>query len=154
MFQVRYFLFSYLFTILIICSPSFAEVIKTKEEERAKYVMTNMQNDYITCYIFYKIGAESIRRSNGETDIINGIEESADISLKSVYETGELMSMKSEIMATKVQLEMKQQSEFMQNDYNNAPKLLKKYGQLCKNLIQNKKERIDFWEKKALSKFK
>ena len=55
MFQVRYFLFSYLFTILIICSPSFAEVIKTKEEERAKYVMTNMQNDYITCYIFYKM---------------------------------------------------------------------------------------------------
>ena len=46
------------------------------------------------------------------------------------------------------------QSEYMQNDYNNAPKLLKKYSLLCKNLIQDKKERIDFWEKKALTKFK
>ena len=154
MFQARYFLLFYLFTTLIFCNFSFAEVIKTKEEERANYVITNMQNDYIICYIFYKIGAESIRRSDGETDIVKGIEESADVSLKFAYETGELMGMKSEIMSTKVQLEMKKQSEYMQNDYNNAPKLLKKYGLLCKNLIQDKKERIDFWEKKALTKFK
>ena len=42
----------------------------------------------------------------------------------------------------------------MENDYNNASVLLSKYGLMCKNLIQNKKQRIDFWEKKALNKFK
>ena len=43
-------------------------VVETKEEKRAKYVLSNMQNDYITCYSFYKIGAEYIRKSNGDSD--------------------------------------------------------------------------------------
>ena len=32
--------------------------------------------------------------------------------------------------------------------------LLKKYSKLCKNLIQDKKSRISYWEKEAKSKFK
>jgi hypothetical protein len=154
MFQARYVLFYFLFLTTLLCSLSFAEEIKIKENKRANYVLVNMHQDYITCYIFYKIGAEAIKSSEGKNDITNGIDQSADTSLKLAFETGELLGMSVDDMSAKVKVEMKSQSKEIQNDYNNASKLLNKYGSTCKNLIQDKKQRIDFWEKKALNKFK
>jgi len=141
-----------IFTLsLFLTGQAFAE---TKEEERAKYVLLNMQQDYITCYSFYKIGAEYVRKSNGDANVINGIEESSDTSLRLAHETGELMSMTTDEMTLKVKSEMKNQLNLIDNNFNNASVLLKKYSQSCKNLIENKKERISFWEKKAIEKFK
>ena len=142
-----------LVTILgfLTCGISSAE---TKEESQAKYVLSNMQQDYITCYSFYKIGAEYIRKSNGEESIIKGVEKSSDISLKLVHETGELMSMTTEKMSLKVELGIKKQLDLIDNDFNKASILLEKYAQQCKNIIENKEQRISFWEKRAKVKFK
>ena len=134
----------------LLVSSAFAE---TNEEKRAKYVLENMQNDYIQCYNFYKIGAEYIRNSKGDSDIVDGIEKSSDTSLKLVYETGEIMGMTTEEMSSKVKTEMKNQLNQINNDFNKAALLLEKYGQLCKNIIEDKKQRISFWEKKAVNKF-
>ena len=95
---------TFLFLSLIICCKSYA---KTNEELRAEYVLSNMQQDYITCYCFYKIGAEYIKKSDGEPNIIEGVEKSADTSLKLAHETGEIMGMATEEMSLKVKLEMK-----------------------------------------------
>ena len=142
---------TFLFLSLIICCKSYA---KTNEELRAEYVLSNMQQDYITCYCFYKIGAEYIKKSDGEPNIIEGVEKSADTSLKLAHETGEIMGMVTEEMSLKVKLEMKKNLDLIDNDFNNASILLKKYAQNCKKLIENKKERISFWEEKAANKFK
>jgi len=139
-----------LFLSFLFCNKVFAE---TKEELRAKYVLSNMQQDYITCYSFYKIGAEYIKKSNGELNIIEGVEKSSDTSLKFAHETGELMGMTSEEMSSKVKNEMKKQLDQIDNDFNNASILLDKYALQCKNLIENKKKRISFWENKAIDKF-
>ena len=135
---------------LLFNNLAFAE---TKEEKRAKYVLLNMQQDYIACYSFYKIGTEYIRKSNGEENIIEGVEKSADVSLKFAHETGELMSMSTEEMSSKVEIEMKKQLDLIENDFNKDSILLEKYAQQCKNLIENKKQRISFWEKRANIKF-
>ena len=127
---------------------------ETKEEKRAKYVLSNMQNDYITCYSFYKIGAEYIRKSNGDSDIIKGVEKSSNTSLKLAHEMGEIMGMTNKEMSVKVESEVKNQLNQIDNDFNNSSVLLKKYAQPCKNLIESKKNRISFWEKKAVDKFK
>ena len=113
-----------------------------------------MQKDYIACYSFYKIGAEYVRETNGDKNIIEGIESSSDTSLKLAHETGEIMGMTSDKMSTMVKTEMKIQLDLIDNDFNKAAILLKKYSQNCKNLIEDKKKRISFWEKKALEKFK
>tara|TARA_B110000438_G_scaffold240231_1_gene238837 strand:+ start:85 stop:528 length:444 start_codon:yes stop_codon:yes gene_type:complete len=126
----------------------------TKVEERAKYVLLNMQQDYISCYSFYKIGSEYVKKSNGDKSIIKGIEESSNLCLKLAYETGEMMGMDDDEMSSKVESEMKKQIVLIDNNFNNATLLLEKYAQTCKNLIENKKQRISFWEKKALDKFK
>jgi len=127
---------------------------QTKEEKRAKYVLLNMQQDYITCYSFYKIGAEYVRKSNGDSNVIKGIEKSSDSSLKLAYETGEIMGMTADKMSSKVESEIKNQLDLIDNNFNNASILLEKYAQTCKNLIENKKQRISFWEKQAANKFK
>ena len=142
---------TFLFLSLLICCKSYA---KTNEELRAEYVLSNMQQDYITCYCFYKIGAEYIKKSDGEPNIIEGVEKSADTSLKLAHETGEIMGMVTEEMSLKVKSEMKKNLDLIDNDFNNASILLKKYAQNCKKLIENKKERISFWEEKAANKFK
>ena len=136
---------------LLISNQTFAE---TKEEKRAKYVLLNMQQDYIKCYSFYKIGAEYVRKSNGDPEIIKGIEKSSDNSLKLAHDTGEIMEMSSDEMSKMVKSEMKKQLNQISNDFNNASILIEKYAQLCKNLTENKKQRISFWEKKAINKFK
>jgi len=107
-----------------------------------------MQQDYITCYSFYKIGAEYIRKSNGQTSIIEGVEKSSDNSLRLAYETGEMMGMTIDEMSIKVKSEMKNQLDVVDDNFKNAEALLEKYAQTCKNLIENKKKRISFWEKK------
>ncbi len=147
--MIKKFLFIILLSFLF-CSKNFAE---TNEELRAKYVLLNMQQEYIACYSFYKIGAEYVRKSNGEKNIIEGVEKSSDTSLKFAHETGELMGMTSEEMSSKVKNEMKKQLDQIDNDFNNAAILLDKYAMQCKNLIENKKQRISFWEKKAIDKF-
>ena len=48
---------------------------------------------------------------------------------------------------------MKNQLDQIDNDFNKASILLEKYAQQCKSVIENKKQRISFWEKKAKIKF-
>jgi len=141
---------------LLLANVAYAE---TKEEKRAEYVLLNMQQDYITCYSFYKIGAEYVRKTNGETSIIDGIEKSSDNSLRLdslrlAHETGEIIGMKTEEMSAKVKSEIKKQLDLVGNNFKNAAVLLEKYSHTCKNLIENKKQRISFWEKKSINKFK
>ena len=125
---------------------------ETKEEKRAKYVLLNMQQDYIACYSFYKIGSEYVKKSNGDKSTIDGIEKSSDLSLKLAHDTGEIMGMTTEEMSLKVQSEMNKQLNLIDNNFSNASILLEKYAQNCKNLIENKKKRISFWEKQAKEK--
>jgi hypothetical protein len=74
--------------------------------------------------------------------------------LKLACETGELANMTIEEMKDQVNLEIKKQLVIIKNDDSNYSILLSKYAQLCKNIIQNKKKRIAYWEKEAESKFK
>ena len=107
-----------IFTLsLLLASSAFAE---TKEQKRAKYILLNMQQDYITCYSFYKIGAEYVRKTNGETSIIDGIEKSSDNSLRLAHETGEIIGMKTEEMSAKVKSEIKKQLDLVGNNFKNA----------------------------------
>jgi len=139
---------------IIILSLLFANAThaETKIEKRAKYVLLNMQQDYIACYSFYKIGSEYVKKSNGDKSTIDGIEKSSDISLKLAHDTGEIMDMTKEEMSLKVESEINKQLNLIDNNFSNASVLLEKYAQNCKNLIENKKKRISFWEKQAKEK--
>ena len=140
-----------LYLIIIFYPLSVSAIEKTKEEKVAKYIIENIQKDYVTCYSFYKVGAESFKEAGMERQIIEGLEKSADVTLKFNYDLGEVLGLKPETMARITREEVKKFTKIGKKDFSS---LAKKYGLLCKNLVENQKQRINYWEKKGNKKIK
>ena len=127
--------------IIIFFPLILSAVEKTKEEKVAKYVLENIQKDYTSCYSFYKIAVESFKKANAEKSIIDGLDKSADVTLKFAHDLGEVLNYKPKIMAENNKKEINKLSIIAKKDFN---RLAKKYGMLCKKLVENQKQRIDF----------
>ena len=137
---------------IILFYPSILPSIeKTKEEKVAKFVLENIQKDYTTCYGFYKIASESFKKANAKKSITKGLDESADITLKFSHDLGEVLNYKPKFMADNNKKEIKRLTAVAKKDFN---KLTKKYGMMCKQLVENQKQRIDYWENKGNKKIK
>ena len=52
-----------LYLIIIFYPLSLSAIEKTKEEKVAKYIIENIQKDYVACYSFYKVAAESFKKA-------------------------------------------------------------------------------------------
>ena len=124
---------------------------KTKEEKVAKYVLENIQKDYTSCYSFYKITSESFKKANATKSIIDGLDQSADVTLKFAHDLGEVLNYKLKIMSENNKKEIKKLSTIAKKDFN---KLTKEYGIMCKSLVEDQKQRIDYWENKGNKKIK
>ena len=117
-----------------------------KEKKIAKYIMENIQKDYLDCYSFYKVAAVSFKKAGKEKNIIESLEKSADVSLKYNYDLGEIMGLNPEVMAEMTKDKVNNFVELANKDFSS---LAKKYGLVCKNLVENPKERTNYWEKKG-----
>ena len=137
--------------ISIFMVTSVAALEKTKEEKVAKFVLENIQKDYTTCYSFYRIASESFKKAKAEKSVIKGLDESADITLKFSHDLGEVLNYKPKLMSDNNKKEIKKLSAIAKKDFN---QLAKKYGMMCKKLVENQKQRIDYWEKQGNKKIK
>ena len=117
-----------------------------KEKRIAKHVMENIQKDYVNCYSFYKVAAESFKKSGKEKKIIDSLEESADVALKYNYDLGEIMGLNPEVMA---QMTKDKVTDFVKLANKDFSTLAKKYGLVCKNLVENPEQRTKYWEKEG-----
>ena len=141
-----------LFCIVLIFYPfTLHSLEKTKEEKVAKFILENIQKDYTSCYAFYKVTGESFKKSGIKKSIIKGLNDSADITLKFAHDLGEVLNINPKVMTKKNQIEVKKLSQIARKDFN---QLTKNYGLLCKNLVENQKQRIDYWENKGNKKIK
>ena len=141
-----------IFLIILLFSPlHLFAVEKTKEEKVAKYVIENIQKDYVACYSFYKIAAESFKKAGKESQIIEGLEKSADVTLKFNHDLGEVLGMPPEIMIKKTKKKIDEFTVIAKKDFSS---LANQYGLMCKKLVENQKQRIDYWEKKGKQKIK
>ena len=131
--------------IIFIPFTSFADE-SVKEKKIAKYVMENIQKDYVDCYSFYKVAAESFKKAGKEKQVIASLEESADVALKYNYDLGEVMGLNPEVMA---QMTKDKVNEFVKLANKNFSSLAKKHGMVCKNLVENPEQRTNYWEKKG-----
>ena len=119
---------------------------KTKEEKVAKYVLENIQKDYVACYSFYKIAAESFKKVGKEKQIIKGLEDSADVTLKFNHDLGEVLGMPPKIMSKNNKKKIEELTTIAKKDFSS---LASQYGLMCKKLVENQKQRIDYWETKG-----
>ena len=140
-----------IYIIILLYPFSLNSLEKTKEEKVAKYVIENIQRDYVSCYSFYKVSAESFKKIGKEKNIIEGLEKSADVTLKFNYDLGEVLGLKPESMA---KINKEKVDKFTKKAKRNFALLAKEYGLLCRNLVENQKQRIDYWEKEGNKKIK
>ena len=124
---------------------SFADE-SVKENKIAKYVMENIQKDYVNCYSFYKVAAESFKKAGKDVKVIESLEKSADVALKYNYDLGEIMGLNPEVMA---QMTKDQVNNFVKLANKDFSSLAKKYGIVCKNLVENPEQRTNYWENKG-----
>jgi hypothetical protein len=136
---------------ILLCPFSAHSLEKTKEEKVAKYIIESIQKDYVTCYSFYKVATEVFKKTKKDKEIIKGLEKSADVTLKFNYDLGEVLGFKPKYMAQLTKLEVQKFTKVAQNDFQS---LAKKYGLMCKKLVENQKQRIDYWEEKGNKKIK
>ena len=140
-----------LYLIIIFYPWPVSAIEKTKEEKVAKYIIENIQKDYISCYSFYKVGAASFKKAGKEKKIIESLEKSADVTLKFNHDLGEVLGLKPAAMAKTTKQEVEKFTKIAKEDFAS---LVKKYGLMCKNLVENQKQRIDYWERKGNKKIK
>ena len=136
---------------LLIFPLNLLAIEKTKEEKVAKYIIENIQKDYVACYSFYKVSAAIFQKSGKEKNVIESLEKSADVTLKFNHDLGEVLGLKPAAMAKKTKKEVEKFTKIAKEDFES---LVKKYGLMCKNLVENQKQRIDYWEKKGNKKIK
>ena len=136
-----------LITLLIIIFPfSLIADENPKDKKVAKYVMENIQKDYVNCYSFYKVAAESFKKAGKDKQVIDSLEASADVALKYNYDLGEIMGLNPEVMA---QMTKDKVSEFVNLANKDFTSLAKEHGMVCKNLVENPEQRTDYWENKG-----
>ena len=137
--------------ILLIYPLDILALEKTKEEKVAKYIIENIQKDYVACYSFYKVSAAIFKKNGKEKSIIESLEKSADVTLKFNHDLGEVLGLKPATMTKRTKEEVEKFTKIGKKDFKS---LIKKYGLLCKNLVENQKQRIDYWEKEGNKKIK
>ena len=117
-----------------------------KEGKIARYVMENIQKDYVNCYSFYKVASESFRKAEKDKELINSLEKSADAALKYNYDLGEIMGLNPEVMS---QMTKDKVNDFVKLANKDFSSLAKKYGLVCKNLVEDPEQRTNYWENKG-----
>ena len=137
--------------ILLFYPMSVSTVEKTKEEKVAKYIIENIQKDYVACYSFYKVSAETFKKAGKEKYIVDGLEKSADATLKFNYDLGEVLGLKPNAMAQENKNKVEKLTKIAKKDF---PSLAKEYGLMCKKLVENQKQRISYWEDEGNKKIK
>ena len=132
---------------LILLIPSFVIASeKVKEKRIAKYIMENIQKDYLDCYSFYKVAAQSFKKAGKEKSVVSGLENSADVSLKYNYDLGEIMGLNPKVMA---EMTKDKVSEFVKLANKDFSSLAQTYGLMCKGLVENPEQRTRYWENKG-----
>lgn len=134
-----------IFIITFLPLASFADE-SVKEKKIAKYVMENIQKDYVNCYSFYKVAAESFKKAGKDEKVIESLEKSADVALKYNYDLGEIMGLNPEVMA---QMTKDKVNSFVSLANKDFSSLAKQYGLVCKNLVENPEQRTSHWENKG-----
>ena len=133
--------FSILFVIILGGSAS--------SNEKQTYILNNLQEDFTTCYSYYKIAGEGISRGRElDQETIDGLNRSADIALQSAYLIGQQLNMKTEAMSARVEMAFQKMSDEMGSDFINFSIILDKYAYYCKDVIEKPEQRIKYWENK------
>jgi len=124
-----------IFLTTISVLPAFPQ----PEYEEYRLAVNNLIEDHVSCYAFYKISEEGLRKSN-MAETANIYQSSADTFFERAIMLAGIIEMKNETILAKVQLRLEDMLEDMDYDNINFSILLAKYSKPCKHLGDNLEE--------------
>ena len=121
-----------------------------KSDAMSDFIFTNLQQDFSDCYAYYKISEEGVKRSKSNTkdNAVPKLVEAVERSLLGAAEVGGFINMKQEAMTARIQLALKDLGNQMGSDYVNISILIVRYGDMCNDLINDPKNRTEYWRSK------
>jgi hypothetical protein len=150
-----------IFLLVFILNVDFSYAVeKIKEEKVARYIIENIQKDYTSCYAFYKVAAESFKKNKiidtlaQDKKIIEGLEKSADTTLKYSYDLGEVLGINPKTMTNNNEKELRKISKILSKNDKSLREKMKIKGLFCKKLVEDQQQRIDYWENEGNNKIK
>ena len=149
-----------IFLIIIFFPFSAFSVEKIKEGNVARYIIENIQKDYTSCYAFYKVAAESFKKNKiadtleRNKKIVEGLEKSADTTLKYSYDLGEVLGINTKTMTKNNERELKKISKILNKNDKVLREEMKIRGLFCKKLVEDQQQRINYWESEGNKKIK
>lgn len=101
-----------------------------------------LSTDCATCYVFFRIVAESSKRDN-KLEEQKEFETFSNVMLLMAFKTAKIKHGDDAnlIILEKLKKEVKVQKEFIGNDLGNLNKLLEKYSPFCVKLMKEMKEK-------------
>jgi len=134
--------------IFITCLVFISVTLHSYANEKDRLILQNINYEFITCGVYYKIASEGARRANDPRreklfkDVAGRyFDEALDLSAK--------IGMSPEAVLSTSELITKKMGQEMKNDYVNFAVLSNKYLRFCKNLMEKPDSRVEYWQKRV-----
>jgi hypothetical protein len=105
----------------------------------AERALANFADDYAQCTAYYLTSAAGAERS-GHPDATAQFKEAA---LRTLTEAIRLST--AEVAAARVELDVLRMATEMQGNFSNFAILIKRYGLLCKGILEEPAARLQYW---------
>ena len=115
--------------------------------EKDKYVLQNLNQDFIHCYAYWKINALGAERA-GDQRRTKLFSDTADRYLNESLGISKLIDMSMEAVIAASELSIESIGNEMDHDFVNVSIIVNKYSKFCKNLLERTDQRVEYWEKK------
>ena len=121
-----------------------------KADAMSDYIFTNLQQDFTNCYAYYKVSEQGVKRSKSDIkdDGVIKLAEAAERSLLGAVKVGSFINMKPEAIKARAELSVKDMAKQIDSDYVNISILIVKYGEMCNDLLNDTKNRVEYWRAK------
>lgn len=127
--------------VLGLCS------INVYSNEKERYILQNLNQDFIHCYAYWKINTLGAQRAKDQRRA-KLFSDTADRYLKESIGISKLINMSDSALLAASELSIESIGNEMGHDFVNISVIVKKYGRFCKNLLEKTDERLDYWESK------
>jgi NTP pyrophosphatase (non-canonical NTP hydrolase) len=147
-----------LLILSILCPFNIQDAISEEmpdSDEINKEVFNNVTDEYATCTAYFSIVSEGLNRSN-EFDSAKDYQKVMETSLSYAFvsaQEGRTTEMTGKVVSAKVELNMKSMTEEIGNDIGNISILMNKYGDRCKDIMEDPEKLMKEWTDKILKKY-
>ena len=121
-------------------------------DDKSNWVLTSVHDEMCECSTFYGLVGELVRKS-GEGKLAEQYSQLTTQMNQMISKIGETVNITPEATLAKMKLLYEMHMDTISNNSNNLPILFVKYGDFCKQVVENSDSRFNFYMSEYKRKF-